>query len=146
MTFGKAAAVLSIVIAAGLAVSGCTTPGPETTRSSSPSAPSTSSPTGTAVTEPPNAPTTAPPEEWTVGQLTTACIDFQGEWAEGEGLAADDFEWNTPASTQQDGDAWFVFLQGTITTPDGSSVPAEFTCTVTGPPSSPTVTEAPAAD
>ena len=143
MTLTRTASLLSLGLIVGLAVSGCGSPSVEQT----PTPSATQSPTATATPSappsdaPPSAPTTAPPTEWTEAQLTTACADFQADWAEGEGLAADDFEWTTPASTQQDGDVWYVLLQGTVTAPDGSAIPAEFTCAVSGSPGSPTVTQ-----
>ncbi|GHD42623.1 hypothetical protein D9V29_00785 [Mycetocola manganoxydans] len=140
MPVRKTASTLGLVLVAGLLMAGCSAPEPANT--TTPSATRTPTPTQTPGDEPSSAPTTAPPAEWTVAELTTACIDFQTS----DSGDAGEFEWTTPAATQQDGDAWYVFLQGTITTPDGTSIPAEYTCVVTGPPGSATVDEAAVAE
>ena len=131
---------LAIVI--GLAVTGCTTPTAEKTPSPSSSSGTSSAPVETPSPEPSSAPTTAPPEEWTAAELTAACVEYQAGWAVGEGYAADDFDWVTPAQTQENAGVWYVIMTGTFTTPDGDAVPAEFSCSVSGPPDAPVVDDA----
>jgi hypothetical protein len=138
----RTTAIVGLALAVGLAVSACSTPEAETTPTPSGSSSSTE-PSPSPTKTPTDTPTTAAPAAWTTAELTGMCADFQAGWAEGEGFAADDFEWTSPASTQHNGGKWFVFLQGTFTTPDGDAVPAEYTCVISGTSDAPVVEQAP---
>jgi hypothetical protein len=141
----RGARTFAVTLAIGLAVAGCSAPAAESTATPSPGGTpggtTSASPSPSPSVTPTPAPSTAAPVGWTSTQLTAACVDFQAGWAEGEGYAADDFDWTSPASTQENGGTWYVFLQGTFTTPDGDAVPAEYSCAVTGTPDDPTVTQ-----
>jgi hypothetical protein len=136
----RTTAMVGLALAVGLAVSACSTPEAETTPT--PSRSGSTAPAPSPTKTPTDISTTAAPVAWTTTELTAMCADFQAGWAEGEGFVADDFEWTSPASTQQNGGTWFVFLQGTFTTPDGDAVPAEYTCAISGTTDAPVVEQA----
>lgn len=137
----RTTAVVSLVLMAGLSVTACSTPAPEPTRTSTIPRGSTATPTPTPT--PTTAPTTPVATEWTPELLTGVCVDFQAEWAEENSYAATDFTWTTPGSTQQSGGLWYVFLEGTFTPEGGDTVPAEFSCAISGTPGAPVIEESP---
>jgi hypothetical protein len=138
MASRRTAAMLGLVVATGLAMSACAAPADEKKPTPSASGDSSTAPSPTVT--PTDTPTTAAPAAWTDAELTASCTDLQTDWAEDEGYAPDDFEWASPASTQQNAGTWYVFLHGTFTTPEGDPAPAEFTCAVSGTPDAPVVT------
>jgi hypothetical protein len=87
----------------------------------------------------PPAPTT-PPEEvaWTAETAFAACIAFHGQ-AYGPGSAT----WDpySPGAVRQEGGAWLVDLSGTVDGGDGAAVQGYFSCTVSGTPAAPQVSE-----
>ena len=142
----RTAPAVAIALAIAFAAAGCSTPTDRETPTARPTpgssastSPQTPEPTTSGTPTP--AATTAAPVEWAPADLTRLCTDFQAGWAEDEGYAAGDFDWEPLATTQQNGATWYVFLQGTFTTPDEDTVPAEFSCAVTGTPDAPVVTE-----
>ena len=137
----RTAPIVSLMLLAGLSVTACSSPAPEPTRTAT--IPRSSSATPTPSSTPTTPPTTPAAAEWTPELLTDVCIDFQGDWAEENSYAVDDFTWTSPGTTQQSGGLWYVFLEGTFTPEGGEAVPAEFSCAISGTPGAPVIEESP---
>lgn len=137
----RTASIVSLVLLAGLSVTACSTPAPEPTRTSE--IPRSSSATPAPSATPTPTATTPVATEWTPELLTGVCVDFQAEWAEENSYAATDFTWTTPGTTEQAGGLWYVFLEGTFTPEGGDTVPAEFSCAISGTPGAPVIEESP---
>ena len=133
--------IAGLLLIAALAVTACSSPAPEPTRTSTIPRGSTTTPTPTSTATTP--PATSTPAEWTPVALTEVCVDFQATWAEENGYEPADFDWDSPGTTQLNGGLWYVFLAGTFTPTGSDAVPAEFSCAISGTPDAPVIEESP---
>lgn len=142
--------LVSMALAAGIALAGCaggspaptptTTAGSQTATRPTPTAtPTTSAPTET----PEPTPTEAAPESWTGEKAYAACIAFHREKTTADGYDPDSATWNPYSAdvVRKTGSEWTVDLLGKVTDENGTAYDGIFSCVVSGTPSAPKVTE-----
>ncbi|RWZ59241.1 hypothetical protein ELQ92_13340 [Labedella populi] len=146
----KRAVMAAVVLAAGIALAGCTSGSPEP--SSSPSAggstptrptPTATAPTPSVTATPAPTPTPTSPASWTAESAYAACVAFHRDKTAADGLDPDSASWNpySPDVVRQNGSEWLVDLIGTVEDDDGNVYDGIFSCTVGGTPAAPSVSE-----
>lgn len=142
--------LVSMALAAGIALAGCTggSPAPTPTTTAGSQTATRPTPTATPTTAAPSetpepTPTQAAPEAWTGEKAYAACIAFHREKATADGYNPDAADWNPYSAdvARKSGSDWLVDLIGTVTDRNGTTYEGVFSCIVSGTPSAPKVTE-----
>lgn len=147
----KRALVVTVALAAGIALAGCTGGSAEPTSSPTAGGPTptrtaptpTSTPSAPATPTPTPTPTPTTPASWTGEGAYAACVAFHREKTAADGLDPDSATWNpySPDVVRRSGSEWLVDLIGTVEDEDGNVYDGIFSCTVGGTPAAPSVSE-----